>query len=81
MPTSITPAAPKDLSLSLSTLDLSLTSTLNLVIQASTLTILDSPPNASKTAGAFSTISLFPDAILDLLAAACPLAAWKSALV
>ena len=56
-PTSITPAAPNDFSSFLSTLDLSLTSTLNLVIQASTLTMFSGPPKASNTAGAFSAIS------------------------
>ena len=64
LPTSTTPAAPKDFNWSLFTFALSLTSTLNLVMQASTLTIFSSPPKAAKTAGAFSTISLFFPAFL-----------------
>ena len=71
LPTSTTPEAPKAFKVALSTFALSLTSTLNLVIHASTLTIFSAPPKASNTNGAFSTISLL----------APPLAPYTSALV
>ena len=75
--TSITPAAPKAFKRSLSTLEVSPTSTRKRVIHASKFSIFSAPPNASNTNGAFSFHSSVP-AVAVVASADPPLRSWKS---